>query len=137
MKPRRYFLDTNVLVYALDDRDPAKQEVARHLVGLHGLQLVISTQVLIELYAVSVSKLGKTPAEALEIIRQAAEFAVVPADRNLMLDAAALAEHEGLSIFDAAIVAAANRAECDQLLSEDLQLASDAVSIATVNPFAS
>ena len=53
------FLDTNVVVYAYDERSPQKQEVARHLLkgGLSG-NIVISTQVLAEFVATMLHKVS-------------------------------------------------------------------------------
>ncbi|MGK2877658.1 MAG: PIN domain-containing protein [Solirubrobacterales bacterium] len=135
-KPRRYFLDTNVLVHALDVDDERKSKIAQQLIEKHSTQLVISTQVLIELYSACVGKLGKSPSEAMDAVRSAAELAVVPADRTLVLESVAAAEHNGLSVFDAAIVSAAIRAECDELLTEDARIAQSAMPIAVVDPFA-
>lgn len=135
-KPKRYFLDTNVLLYALDSNAGSKRDAAQHLVERHPTQLVISTQVLIELYSACVAELGKSPAEAMDAVRMAARFVVVPADRELVIESAALSERDGLSIFDSAIVNAAIRAECDELLTEDAKIAGADVAITVVNPFA-
>lgn len=135
-KPRRYFLDTNVIVYAFDEGDDRKGKIAQHLLETHSTDLVVSTQVLIELYSSCVSKLHKSPAQAIEAVRMTAELAVVPADRSLILESVANAERHGLSIFDSAIVNAAIRAECDELLTEDAKIAQANVAITVANPFA-
>lgn len=135
-KPKRYFLDTNVLVYALDASAGGKREAAQHLIETHPTQLVVSTQVLIELYSACVTKLAKSPAEAVQVVRNAARFVVVPSDRELIIESAALSEQDGLSIFDSAIVSAAIRAECDELLTDDAKIAGADVAIPVVNPFA-
>jgi predicted nucleic acid-binding protein len=134
-RAKRYFLDTNVIGYAFDGDDARKQEIALHLLERHSTQLVVSTQVLIELYSTCI-KLGKSPTEAMDAVQTTAGLAVVPADRSLILEAGASAERDGLSIFDAAIVAAASRAECDELLTEDAKIVGAAVPISVFNPFA-
>lgn len=136
MSVDRHFLDTNVIAYAFDDSDSRKQQIARHLLDTHAAHFVISTQVLIELYSVCVSKLGISPAAASTAVGIAAGLDVVPTDRNLVLDAVALADRESLSVFDAAIVCAAKRAGCDQVLTEDVKLTRAVGSIATIDPFA-
>lgn len=136
MSADRLFLDTNVVAYAFDDLDPRKQTIARHLLRTHAAQIVISTQVLIELHSVCTSKIGMSSAEASNVVGIAANLNVVPADRNLILDAVLIAEREDLSIFDAAILCAAERAECDQILTEDKKFAHVAGPIAIVDPFA-
>jgi len=132
----RAFADTNVLAYALDRADPDKQRRAQHLLEAHGDALTISTQVLIELYAVCVRKLGMSSLDSAAAVRAASRIDVVPTDRDLVLDAAALATERGISVFDATILSAAIRAECELLLSEDLALAAVAGPLEIVNPFA-
>lgn len=64
-----------------------------------------------------------------------ARLDVVPADRSLMLDAAALAAERGVSVFDAAIACAAIRAECELLLSEDFALVGAIDGLHVIDPF--
>lgn len=129
------FVDTNVLAYALDDADPRKQQRAQHLLEAHASNLVISTQVLIELYAVCVSKLGMSASDAAAAVRAAAQLSVVPADRDLMLQTVDLAASNSVSVFDAAIVCAALRAGCEQMFSEDVAIAEKVDGLDVVDPF--
>ncbi|MBI4897583.1 MAG: PIN domain-containing protein [Actinobacteria bacterium] len=135
MKRPRAFVDTNVLAYAIDSSDAAKQRKAQHLLETHGSSLVVSTQVLIELYAVCTRKLGMDVHDAAAAVEAASRIDVVPADRSLMLDAVSMASSGDMSVFDAAIVCAALRAECELLLTEDLGVASAVDDLAIVNPF--
>ncbi|MBI5311329.1 MAG: PIN domain-containing protein [Actinobacteria bacterium] len=135
MSASRVFADTNVLAYALDASNEVKQQQAQHLLAAHGGQLVISTQVLLELFAVCNRKLSMSSADAAAAVRAAARLDVVPADRSLMLGAAALAAEQELSVFDAAIACAAIRAECELLLTEDFALARAIDGLQVVNPF--
>jgi predicted nucleic acid-binding protein len=127
--------DARVLAYALDSADTAKQQRAHHLLAAHGSSLVISTQVLLELHAVCRNKLGMDAQGAAAAVRAAANLDVVPADRSLMLDAVAMATEHDLSVFDAVIVCAAIRAECEQLLSEDVELSAKITGIDVLDPF--
>lgn len=52
----RVFLDTNVLVYAIDRSKPAKHEIARELIVRRARDLGVSARVLSELYAVITHK---------------------------------------------------------------------------------
>lgn len=135
-KSLRIFVDTNVLAYALDSADSTKQERAHHLLASHASNLVISTQVLIELHAVCRRKLGMNALDAAAAVQAAAKLDVVPADRSLILDAVTLSTDQDLSVFDSAIVCAAIRAECDQLLSEDIALTANVTGIKVIDPFA-
>lgn len=120
----RVFVDTNLWVYRLDQRDPDKSRHIGHwlreLAYLH--DVVVSTQVLIELRAVLSHKLK--PALPHDDIRCALEalatFEVVHADSHLVFDAHELASAQQLSWFDALIVEAAIRSGCRVLYSEDL-----------------
>lgn len=129
------FVDTNVFAYALDTSDPAKREQALRLIDLHRDDVVVSTQVLIELHAVCTRKLGMTREGAREAVTAIAGFPVVDTDREMVLDAVALAEASDLSIFDATIVCAAQRARCDVLLTEDLNPGQRIDRVTVRNPF--
>ncbi len=135
----RVFIDTNRWAYRLDRRAPEKNEFMRdwlrELASEH--EVVISTQVLIELRSVVTRKL--TPALSWQDTRGAllalSEFEVVPANSNLVLDAHELAQAEKLSWFDALIVEAASRAGCERLYSEDLDHGRRYDDMIVSNPF--
>jgi predicted nucleic acid-binding protein len=129
------FVDTNVFAYALDARDPAKQRRAQEIIDEHRRGIVVSTQVLLELHAVCTRKLGMDRADAGEAVRAVGAFPVVVADRELVLDAVALAQRAQLSVFDAAIVQAAARGGCELLLSEDLSDGQELAGVTVRDPF--
>ena len=120
----RVFIDTNLWAYRLDRREPEKSAFVRDWLRELAREndIVISTQVLIELRSVITRKLK--PALSWQDTRAAllalAEFEVVPTNANLVIDAHELAQAEKLSWFDALIVEAAIRAGCQRLYSEDL-----------------
>jgi predicted nucleic acid-binding protein len=119
----RAFIDTNLWVYRLDRREPEKSERIRHwleqISSEH--QVVISTQVLIELRSVASRKLQPplSDAQISGLLEALSRFEVVAADSTLVLDAHQLAQREQLSWFDALIAEAAIRNRCDVLFSED------------------
>jgi len=137
----RVFVDTNLWVYRLDRREPEKsafvREWLRGVAGEH--EIVVSTQVLIELRSVLTRKL-KPPLPpdvtrlALEVL---ASFDVVATDAHLVLDAHEFAQREQLSWFDALIVEAAMRSHCDLLYSEDLSHDRRFGGLTVQNPFVS
>lgn len=131
------FVDTNVFAYALDNGEPVKRDTARETIETHRRQVIVSTQVLLELHAVCTRKLGMDHEATATAVRAVALFPVVSADRELMLDAVTLATDAQLSVFDAAIVAAAVRAGCATLLSEDLTDGQLLGGVNVRNPFAS
>ncbi len=129
------FVDTNVFAYALDATDPAKQARAQAIIGERGGDVVVSTQVMIELYAVCTRKLGMSRADARAAVHTLAGFPVADTDRTLVLQALDLAEQAQLSIFDAAIICAAQRAGCGTILTEDLNAGQRFGDVVIDNPF--
>ena len=115
---RRPFLDTNVLIYAVstDPREP----VARAAIEAGG---VISVQCLNEFVNVMRGKL-RTPWETVEQLVSTIQYFcrdVRAIDVETHAEAVRLAQRYGMHIYDATIVAAALGADCDVLLSEDMQ----------------
>jgi predicted nucleic acid-binding protein len=112
------FLDTNVLVYAFTT-DPR----ARAAQDLLARGCAISVQGLNEFANVARRKLGmdwQEVRDALAAILTVCRL-IVPLDIELHEDAVRTAERHGYSVFDALMLAAAMRAECDVLWSEDMQ----------------
>jgi predicted nucleic acid-binding protein len=112
------FLDSNVLVYAFtaDPRAAAAQDLLDRGCS-------ISVQGLNEFANVARRKLGmnwQELHEALGAIRLLCR-AILPLDVEIHADALRISERYGYAFFDALVVAAALRAECDTLWSEDMQ----------------
>ena len=112
------FFDTNVLLYLLS-KDAAKADRAEALLASSG---VVSVQVLNEFASVASRKLAMTIPDIREILSTIRAVCIVkPLDietHELGLD---MAERLRFSIYDALIVAAAVRAGCAILYTEDLQ----------------
>jgi predicted nucleic acid-binding protein len=132
------FLDTNVLVYAYDSTNPEKSRVARELLGeaVAGGH-VISTHVLAEfasamLHRVTPRADPKLLAEALDVL---APIRVIVADAEVVRRAIAARTAYGLHFYDSMIVAAAERAGCNRLLSEDFNTGQNYFGITAENPF--
>lgn len=130
------FLDTNVLIYAVDAAHPEKHRRARHLMVSHAAQLMISTQVLVEYHAVCTSKLGLTASDIERDLSELSALRVLPTDSRSVTAAARLAAQAGLSIYDALIAEAAIRGGCRSLMTEDADLLSAELDLAVENPFA-
>jgi predicted nucleic acid-binding protein len=130
-------VDTNVLVYAVDNADPDKRDRARKVLSADDEQLVVSAQVLSEFYVVVTRRLAEPlgEREAAEAVRNLARLPVVVGDAELVLAAIALSREAQLSFWDAQIVAAAAVAGCERLLTEDLSHGAELSSIRVENPF--
>jgi predicted nucleic acid-binding protein len=134
----RAFLDTNVLVYAVDEADPEKRATARRLLGSIGeREFVLSTQVLGEFYAVVTRKLAQPIPEtvASAVVDQLSLLPMVPCDAALVKAAVRRSRSSQLSYWDGLIVAAAEAGRCGTLLSEDLNDGQLIGSVRVENPF--
>jgi predicted nucleic acid-binding protein len=132
------FVDTNVLVYAVDRADPVRRARAREVLALGADGgLVVSAQVLAEFLVVTRRlAVPVAPAVARELARTIAGAAeVIAQSSELVLAASERAEREQLSLWDAMIVQAAVDAGCDVLLTEDLQHGREHDGLVVRDPF--
>lgn len=119
----KIFIDTNILVYALDKHNPQKQKTARK--KLHSLTNdtifgVISTQVLQEFYVTATKKLSVEPLTAKNIMHSFENFEVISIDPPLIKEAIDCSILNQITFWDALIIVSAESAKCDTLWSEDL-----------------
>ena len=134
----RPFFDTNVLVYAFDEGEPEKREVALALIKEHLEEGdgILSVQVLREFY-VSVRRLSRplSAAEAEEALGSFAVFSPITEDWRMVVGATRRSRELTLSFWDALIVEAALRAGAGRLLTEDLQHGQRIGDLTVENPF--
>ena len=132
-----FFFDTNVLVYVFDRAESIKQARAQDLVTAHmtARDMVLSTQVLQELYVTLTRKKQLGAADALEVVTTFAQERIVPASADLVLRGLALSQQRQLSAWDALIVQAALQAGCTTLYSEDFQNGARFDELVVLNPF--
>ena len=133
------FVDTNVLVYARDRSEEAKQQ--RAFLWLSALwesrKGRLSFQVLHEYYVNVTQKL----APGLKREHARADVRALMAWRPIQLGAAvldgawAVEQRYGLSFWDSLIVSAAQLANCEYLLTEDLQEGQSLNGVRVLNPF--
>ena len=134
----RVFIDTNLWAYRLDRREAVKSERVRgwlaEVIADH--EVVISTQVLIELRSVASRKLQPPlgDQQITALLQALAGFEVLGTDANLILDAHQLAIREQLSWFDALIAEAAIRSRCSLLFSENFSHGRRIAGLEVVNP---
>jgi predicted nucleic acid-binding protein len=116
-QPARAFLDTNVLVYWLQD-----SERAQTINQILEQECVISVQVLNELANVMRRKSPMTWAE-FQVLSDTLRKTCELTDLTYVIHKLAIhfAERYRFSIYDANIVAAAAQMRCDVLYSEDMQ----------------
>jgi predicted nucleic acid-binding protein len=134
----KYFIDTNLIVYANDCRDTAKQQKALDvLAALMGDgRGVISTQVMQEYAHVALNKLGQRQDVVLRQLLLLEGFEVVAQTPALIRRSVEIRSTYQVSFWDACIVAAAEHARCAMILSEDFNTGQYYAGIAVENPFA-
>ncbi len=132
------FLDTNVVVYAFDGVDPAKQSIAIEVLEA-GDRLVVSTQVLLEAWWVLTRRLAEPLDEdhASKVIDELCALPVVSTDPELVRRAIDTGRRFNIAISDALIIEAARASGCRRVLSEDLNSGQDFEGVVVENPFQS
>lgn len=136
----KVFIDTNVLVYSFDSKNPVKQKVAKELIEdfFDKEEYFISMQVLNEFCSAALRKLA--PPLEVEVLREfISSFPkrkILSVNREITLYSLVLMEKYKLQYWDSLIIAAAIDNRCTVLYTEDMQnglILEDILSI--VNPF--
>jgi predicted nucleic acid-binding protein len=130
------FLDTNVLVYAYQFDHPNKQRVAQDLVrrATEG-NSVVSAQVLAEFATTLLQKMSATPAAVITLLDKLSPIRLVASDGELVRRAVEARAAYGIHFYDGMIVAAAERAGCKRILSEDFSAGQEYFGVTVSNPF--
>ena len=130
--------DTNIFVYTVDPRDPAKQATARTVVArMRTARTQVALQVVGEFQNVVRRKLklqrGDAAISAMDILTG---FQVFPATRSAARTALMEMAAGRLSYWDALMLASAAEAGCTAMLSEDMQDGATIFGLKIINPFA-
>ncbi len=135
----RYFVDTNLLVYARDSSETEKQPIAEQWMSSlwEARSGCLSTQVLQEYYQVVTRRLspGLPPSVARDDVRDLWCWNPVVVDEAVIERAWWVEDRLGFSWWDSLIVGAALSAECRYLLSEDMQHGQVINGLTLLNPF--
>ena len=136
----RFFLDTNIFVYAADENDMRKARRAQKLIAgaADTGSGVCSYQVVQEFVNVVLRRFSE-PLGIGEIERILTTvfqpLAIVQSSFGLFSSALRMQNRYRLSWYDALIVAAAIESDCELLYSEDLQHGQRFGTTAVMNPF--
>ncbi|WP_228282054.1 PIN domain-containing protein [Rubrobacter marinus] len=135
----RYLFDTNVLVYSVDPRDPAKMERARETIrrAVGAGSAALPAQALSEYANVRLRKLRPAPdpgAISREVERLLLAFPVLPLTGPVVLEALRGVRDHGLSYYDAQVWAAARLGQIDAVLSEDFNPGAVLEGVRFLNP---
>ena len=131
------FLDTNVLVYAVDARDVCKQRAAKAIVmaARNSPDYVISAQVLNEFSNVAINKLKKTRMETRDFVELFMAINSVAIQPEWTTHAIEIMGRYDIQFYDSLLLAAAESAGCDEILTEDLNDGQIYCGVKAVNPF--
>lgn len=134
----RSFVDTNVVAYVYDRSSGFKRELAKDLVSqrLDDQSLVLSAQVLNELASTLLKPaFGLSLDEVRLALRTLSPATTVELDLNITLRALDARARYQVSLWDGLVIAAAERARCSEILSEDLNHGQEYFGIVVRNPF--
>ena len=135
--PMSCFVDTSVLVHAIDDRSTSKRERAAHWLRELGLReaLVLSPQSLDEFYVVASRKIGIPRDRLRDRVWRLARWTTAPLDSETSREAWLIEDQTGYHFWDCLLLASASFAGCRVFLSEDLQHERRIGSMTIIDPF--
>jgi predicted nucleic acid-binding protein len=131
------FLDTNVLIYAVSSSPAELSKKERALELIEHADFGLSAQVLQEFYVNVTAKIALplAPDAAVALLEEFKTFPIVWTDYPLIVAGIELALRFGISYWDGAIIAAAERLGAATLFTEDLSHGQRYGSVQAVNPF--
>jgi predicted nucleic acid-binding protein len=131
------FLDANVLIHAYDDTDPGKQTVSRGLREALRGRSVWSRQVLAEFAATLLHKMSPRakPADVKAVLDTLAPVRVIAQDEHMVWRGVEAHAAYGVHFWDGMVLAAAERAGCGRILSEDFNAGQTYFGVVVENPF--
>ncbi len=116
----KIFIDTNLWVYLYGKNPQDKYLKIREIVSDNLQAIIVSTQILAELYHVMVRKNLTTKEEAKEIVLEIiTTFTVVELDTLKVLQAMDINSKYGYSYWDSLIISTALLADCSIIYSGD------------------
>jgi len=137
----RFFLDTNIFVYAFDAAAPAKARKAARLVrdAVDTGKGIVSYQVVQEFFNVALRRfaqpMGVAEAEQY-LITVFRPLLAIHSSPALYVEALRIAGKHRLAWYDSIIVASALEGQCDMLYSEDFRHGREINGLRIENPFA-
>jgi predicted nucleic acid-binding protein len=137
----KFFLDTNIFVYAFDATAPAKARKAARLVrdAVDTGKGIVSYQVVQEFFNVALRRfaqpMGSAEAEQY-LITVFRPLLAIHSSPALYVEALRIAGKYRVAWYDSIIVASALEGRCDVLYSEDFQHGREIEGLRIENPFA-
>lgn len=137
---RRFSLDSNILVYAVDrDADARRREVSLGLMARAPRgDCILTLQSLTEFFSATTRKRLLSPGEASGFIGDWLEvFRVCPNAADDLVDAMRVLQVHSISFWDAMLWSTARRAGCAAIFSEDFQDGQVLHGVRFIDPFLS
>ena len=133
----KIFIDSNILVYILDNDQLEKQKKAKKVLQtiVSSQYGVVSTQVLQETFVSAVKKLNIDPIHAKGFLQRLPFHQTVTITSDLVFQAIDCSVLNQLSFWDALIMASAASANCRELWTEDLNDGQRILGVTIRNPF--
>ncbi|MCK4764182.1 MAG: PIN domain-containing protein [Candidatus Aminicenantes bacterium] len=134
----KIFIDTNILVYSMDNNEPGKKEKCRTILKSIKKEHtgVISTQVLQEFYVTATKKLKVDPFIAKNILHSFEHFEIVTLNIDIIKEAVDCSILNKISFWDSLIITAAEFSRCEQVWTEDLNSGQVIRGVKIYNPLA-
>ena len=132
------FLDSNVLIYAVDVADRRKNGIALDIVSAaldNPRNWRISTQVLSEFSNVLLRKLSCPTPRLLMFLDQISGLVCFDMTPSCVRRAVEIQALYGMQFFDAQMIAAAEASGCSKIVSEDFNPGQTYCGIVAENPF--
>jgi predicted nucleic acid-binding protein len=132
-----HLIDTNLLIYPFDSRDPVKQAKARQVLASLDTHKTgfISSQALSEFSNVLLRKLNVPATQVYGLVdRYEQIFPVLPLTGSIVLEAVRGVRDHSFAFYDAQIWASAKLNQLPSVLSEDFASGSNIEGVAFNNP---
>jgi predicted nucleic acid-binding protein len=132
------FIDTNIMIYAMDPKEPKKRAVVSDLIKRidRNHRLVISPQSLNECYRVlSRTKTDEARQSARSLLTGWSLYCDAPMTSGTTFLAWQVEKETGYQWWDCLLLASAIQAHCDVFISEDMQHGRRVHDLRIINPF--
>ncbi len=136
----RFFIDTNVFVYALEPAEREKHLRAKELIriAIDTRKGVVSYQVVQEFFSVALRRFAQ-PMNSIEaeqyLVTTFRPLLAIHSSYSLYVQAVQITRSHSISWYDSLIVAAAVESGCSILHTEDLQHSQKFGNVTVQNPF--
>lgn len=132
-----FFVDANILIYAMDSNNPQKSKAANALLREIGRErlLVLNLQVLNETTNVLLKRSAFTIDQIRDYIDGLRAFGDDPLDTPTVELGWVAREATGYQWWDCLLLASAHRKRCRYFLTEDMQHERTVLDVTIINPF--